>query len=283
MASYVRFNRIRDVLMDLQLGGKVALVTGSSRGIGAALASGLAREGATVIVHGRSAPAAKRVAEMILSMGGRAHFVTGDLTIDEDVAALTAEALAVAGGVQILINNAGGSGVGEDWSNTAPATWASAYDRNVLAAVRVTTATLPHMRAARWGRVINISSLAGLMPPASNPDYSAAKAAMLAMTASMAKAVAGEGVTVNTVSPGTIHSEKLDRAFREAASSRGVRSDAPWKDVEQAVLPLFASVPVGRVGTLDEITDAVCFLASPRAGYITGSNLRLDGGMLPTL
>jgi 3-oxoacyl-[acyl-carrier protein] reductase len=269
--------------MDLQLGDKVALVTGSSKGIGAALATALAREGACVIVHGRSEADAESVAGAITASGGRAHVVTGDLTVDDNVAALTAKAEAVAARVDILINNAGGSGAGEDWSNTASATWGSTYDRNVLAAVRVTTALLPQMRAAKWGRVINISSLAGLMPPAGNPEYSAAKAAMLAMTASMAKAVAADGVTVNTVSPGTIHSEKLDRKFREAASGRGMRADAPWKEVEQAVLPLFASVPVGRVGTLEEISDAVCFLASPRAGYITGSNLRLDGGMLPTL
>lgn len=106
---------------------------------------------------------------------------------------------------------------------------------------------------------------------------------MLAMTSSMAKAVAADGVTVNAVSPGAIHSEKLDRKFRDVASGRGIREDAPWGEVEQAVLPIFANVPVGRVGTLKEISDAVCFLASPRAGYITGSNLRLDGGMLPTL
>jgi 3-oxoacyl-[acyl-carrier protein] reductase len=139
------------------------------------------------------------------------------------------------------------------------------------------------MRLAKWGRVINISSLAGLMPPAVNPDYSAAKAAMLAMTASMAKAVAADGVTVNAISPGTIHSAKLDRKFREVAVQHGVAADAPWRDVEKVVLPLFAQVPVNRVGTLQEIADAVAFLVSPRAAYITGSNIRLDGGMLPTI
>lgn len=99
----------------------------------------------------------------------------------------------------------------------------------------------------------------------------------------MAKAVAAEGVTVNTISPGAIHSDKLDTKFRGVASRQGPREDAPWRNVEQAALPLFAIVPVGRVGTLDEIADAVCYLVSPRAGYITGSNIRLDGGMLPTL
>lgn len=109
------------------------------------------------------------------------------------------------------------------------------------------------------------------------------KAAMVAMSASMAKAVAAEGVTVNAVSPGTIRSEKLDRKFRAVAQQRGIAPDAPWEEVEAEVLPLFASVPIGRVGTVEEIADAVAFLASPRAAYITGSNLRLDGGMLPTI
>jgi 3-oxoacyl-[acyl-carrier protein] reductase len=139
------------------------------------------------------------------------------------------------------------------------------------------------MRDAKWGRVINISSLAATIPPSSAPDYSASKAAMNAMTASMAKAVAADGVTVNAVSPGTIHSATLDARFRKVAAEQGLGEDMAWEDVERAVLPLFAQVPVGRVGRLDEIADAVAFLASPKAAYITGSNLRVDGGLSPSL
>lgn len=106
---------------------------------------------------------------------------------------------------------------------------------------------------------------------------------MFAMTASMAKAVAPDGVTVNTVSPGTIHSSSLDAAFRKVALERGLPADSSWELIEQTVLPMFAQVPLGRVGTLEEIADAICFLASPRAAYITGANLRLDGGVLPTI
>ncbi|MGH6860250.1 MAG: SDR family NAD(P)-dependent oxidoreductase [Phyllobacterium sp.] len=269
--------------MDLKLDGKVALITGSSKGIGEAIARGLAREKAIIIVHGRDRSAAERVAGAISAQGGRAHAVVGDLTVDADVQRLVDDARALAGRVDILVNNAGGSGEAEDWTNTRPVSWASAYDRNVLAAVRVATRLLPEMQAARWGRVVNISSLAGLMPPAARPDYSACKAAMNAMTASMAKAVAADGVTVNTLSPGTIHSARLDSRFREVATERGLAQDAPWERIEQAVLPQFAQVPVGRVGTLQEIADVVSFLVSPRAGYITGVNLRLDGGMLPSI
>jgi NAD(P)-dependent dehydrogenase (short-subunit alcohol dehydrogenase family) len=269
--------------MDLKLDGRIALITGSTKGIGEAVARGLAREMAVVIVHGRARAKAERVASEIIADGGQAYVVIGDLTLDADVERLVAEAQNLAGPIDIVINNAGGSGGAEDWTNTRAATWASAFDRNVLAAVRVTALLLPYMRAAKWGRVINISSLAGMMPPATRPDYSAAKAAMMAMTASMAKAVALDGVTVNTVSPGTIRSISLENGFRTVGLANGIPDGAPWEQVEQTVLPMFAQVPLGRVGTLEEIADAIAFLVSPRAGYITGTNLRLDGGMLPTV
>ena len=267
--------------MDLKLAGKVALVTGSSKGIGEGIAHGLAREGAIVIVHGRNKTKTEAVARDIIAHGGRACSVTGDLTNDDEVQRLVDEAQAFVKPVDILINNAGGSGETEDWATTRPETWATGYDRNVLAAVRITTRLLPAMREAKWGRIINIASLAAMMPPSRRPDYSAAKAAMIAMTASLAKAVAMDGITVNTVSPGTIHSARLEKTFREAAVSRGLAADAPWTEIEHTMLPTFAQVPMGRVGTLDEIADAVSFLVSPRAGYITGANLRLDGGMWP--
>lgn len=269
--------------MDLKLDGKIALVTGSSKGIGEAIARGLAREGAIVIVHGRNKASTEEVAHDIISQGGRAYSVYGDLTNDDDVQRLVNDAQAFVKPVEILINNAGGSGEPEDWTTTRPETWASGYDRNVLAAVRVTTRLLPGMRAAKWGRIVNISSMAAMMAPAKRPDYGAAKAAMIAMTASLAKEVAMDGITANTVSPGTIHSDKLDEGFRRVAAGQGLASDAAWAEIEKTVLPMFAQVPMGRVGTLEEIADAIAFLASPRASYITGANLRLDGGMWPGL
>lgn len=271
--------------MDLKLYGRKALVTGSSKGIGEAIARKLALEKTTVVVHGRDKAQAERVTHDITAQGGVAYAVIGDLTRDDDVQRLIEDAQNLVGPIDILINNAGGSGGSkEDWANTRPDSWASAYDRNVLAALRVTTRLLPAMRKAGWGRVINISSLAATMAPPTAPDYAACKAAINAMTASMAKAVATDGVTVNAISPGTIRSAALDRRFREVAAERNMADkDASWALIERAVLPMFAQVPVGRVGRLDEIADAVTFLASPLASYITGINLRIDGGLSPTL
>lgn len=270
--------------MDLQLQGKTALVTGSGKGIGEAIAVKLAEEGATVIVHGRDRARAVGVASGIVARGGRALVVTGDLTDEDAVQRLVDEALGLAGAVDIVVNNAGGSGgIKESWRDTRSASWAAAYDRNVLAALRVTTGLLPGMRQRQWGRVINISSLAATLAPPSAPDYAAAKAALNAFTASLAKDGAGAGITVNAISPGTIHSATLEARFREAAAERGLAADAPWDEVERAVLPLFAQVPMRRVGRLEEVADTVAFLASPRAGYITGTNVRVDGGLSPML
>lgn len=270
-------------ILDLKLKRKVALITGSSKGIGEAIARSLADEGAIVIIHGRDKPKAESIAKYITNQGGQAYSVNGDLTSDNDVDLLFEQVKSCVETVDILINNAGGSGLTENWTSTRSETWAEAYDKNVLSALRVINRFLPDMRAKKWGRVINISSMAALMPADKRPDYAAAKAGIVAMTSSLSKAVAKEGITVNTISPGTILSFRLEKAFRQAGKNIGLPYDAPWEEIEQSVLHMFAQVPMGRVGTLDEIADAIIFLASPRASYITGANLRLDGGMWPGL
>ena len=270
--------------MNLQLGGKRALVTGSSIGIGEAIARALAAEGAAVAVHGREQERAERVAGEIMTDGGRAVVVLGDLTRDDEVTRMAEEAGRLLGGVDILVNNAGGSGEKQVWEQTPATDWAAACDRNVLAAVRITDCLLPKMRAAKWGRVVNVSSVAGLMAAATGPDYSACKAALNNLTVSLSKAAAGDGVTVNAVSPGTILTPKLEAAFREMADANGwADGKAAWPEVERAVLPHVVQVPLGKVGSADDIAHAVAFLCSPLAGYITGVNLRVDGGVLPTL
>ena len=226
----------------------------------------LAREGANVVVHGRDEVQAQRVVSTIVAAGGRAHAVLGDLTQDEAVERLVAEAEDRVGTIQILVNNAGGSGPKNDWGTTTTIGWTSTFDRNVLAAVRVSTRLLPGMRQAGWGRVINISSGAATMPPATGPDYSAAKAAMNALTASMAKAVAAEGVTVNAISPGTIKSAKLEGGFRAVAAARGIAAeDAPWE--ESSVASCLCSPTFPRPGRRTQGTRRCrCFPCEPARG-----------------
>jgi len=270
--------------MELRLTGKRALVTGSSIGIGAVIATVLAREGATVAVHGRDEVRTGKVAEAIVNNGGKAVAVFGDLTDDAAVTSLLRQVDERTGGVDILVNNAGGSGDKHRWEETPLEAWSASFDRNVLAAVRLTNAILPKLRQAGWGRIVNVSSLAGAMPPATGPDYSAAKAAINNLTLSLSKSAAVDGVTVNSVSPGTIRSEKLEAAFRRMAGDQGIDANAPWSDVEQAIMNSGVfNVPAKRVGTTDDVANAVAYLCSPLAGYITGVDLRVDGGAMPAL
>lgn len=270
--------------MDLQLNGKRALVTGSSIGIGEAIARVLADEGAAVAVHGRQRDRAGAVADDIARSGHEVVVVLGDVTQADEAERIIEDTVRLIGGLDILVNNAGGSADKHAWEDTAPSDFADAYNRNVLAAVRMTQGALPHMRRAGWGRIVNISSLAGMMPPGAGPDYSACKAALNNATVSLSKAVASHGITVNAISPGTILTPKLAEAFRAIAQSKGLADhDADWHEIEQAVLPGLMAVPVGKVGQADDIAHAVAFLCSPLAKYITGVNLRIDGGALPSL
>lgn len=218
----------------------------------------MAREGAIVIVHGRSKTSTEEDAHDIVIQGGRAYSVFGDLTNDDDVQGLVNDAQAFVKPVEILINNAGGSGEPEDWTTTRPETWASGYDRNVLAAVRVTARLLPNMRAAKWGRIVNISSMAAMMPPAKRPEYGAAKAAMIAMTASLAKEVAMDAITATTVSPGTIHSDKLDEGFRKVAAGQGLASHASWTEIEKRCCRCLLKYPWEGWGRLRKLPMPSC-------------------------
>ncbi|MFI6766191.1 SDR family NAD(P)-dependent oxidoreductase [Streptomyces sp. NPDC050355] len=274
--------------MDLRLAGHGALVTGSSSGIGAAIAETLADEGCEVLVHGRNAGAAAAVAERIARRGVRAEVVLGDLTepgVAEQVA-LTARDF----GAHILVNNAGPF-TEHDWESSRPADWRAAFEGNVLPTVRVSQTLLPSLRAHGWGRVITIGSRAVRTPLPNMVTYSAAKAAVVNMTTSLARHLAGSGVTANCVSPGVIVTPSMYRMWQERTATddgRGNGSDAagepgePGEPDEAGIVAQYAPNPVGRLGRPEDIASAVAYLASPRADYVNGIELRVDGGITGT-
>ena len=263
--------------MDLQLNGKTALITGSSAGIGEAIAVRLAEEGARVIIHGRNEARAQAVAKKITDAGGQARVAIGDLGDDTQAAAALEQAINAFDGLDIVVNNAGGYD-GTDWSADTKQ-WGDIYNQNVLSMVRVINATRDHLKGRGWGRFIQIASVVGSAPWAGTPDYNATKAANLNMTVGLSKDLAGTGVTVNSVSPGPVRTPGLEEFFQGVAGQMGISGS--FEEIEpQIVGTLMPQIGSKRTALPGEIADAVAFLASPRADYITGANLRVDGGFV---
>lgn len=268
--------------MDLGLAGKRALVTGSSSGIGAAIATMLAAEGAQVIVHGRNVERAQAVVRRIVDLGGMAKLACGDLSTDSEAAKVSEAAMAAFGSVDILVNNAGGAIEGENrsWFHATPEDFHVGYDRNLVAAVRMIHAVVPAMKERGWGRIINIGTAAGTTPTSGQAEYGPAKAAMLNMTMGLSKALARSGVTCNAISPGMVRTEGLNRFLTAFAEKRGWGDDV--QRAEDYVLKGSGQTSA-KVGEIDDIAYAVAFLASPRADFINGTNLHVDGGASPSL
>ncbi|AOP49219.1 SDR family NAD(P)-dependent oxidoreductase [Streptomyces lydicus] len=280
--------------MDLRLAGHGALVTGSSSGIGTTIAETLADEGCDVLVHGRDAGAAAAVAERVAARGVRAEVVLGDLTepgVAEQVA-LTARDF----GAHILVNNAGPFAE-HDWDSAQPSDWRAAFEGNVLPTVRVSQTLLPSLRANGWGRVITIGSRAVRTPLPNMVAYSAAKAAVVNMTTSLARHLAGTGVTANCVSPGVIVSPSMFRILQGQTDEQGQADEQGRADGangggdttghrdgpdEADIVAEYAPNPTGRLGRPEDIASAVAYLASPRADYVNGIELRVDGGITGT-
>jgi NAD(P)-dependent dehydrogenase (short-subunit alcohol dehydrogenase family) len=268
--------------MDMKLEGKRALVTGSSSGIGAEIARLLAREGAQVTVHGRNEQRARDVSEEITRAGGRAAAVVGDLSVDADAATVVGRAIDQMGGLDIVVNNAGGADkVPLTWETATLNDWRANFDQNFFSAVRVIREVLPTLKARGWGRVIQIATGWAMQPAPVAIDYAAGKAALVNATVSLSKGLAGTGVTVNTVSPGPILTPALERTARGLAAERGWGPD--WEDVEREFVRHIVPNPTGRIGRVQDIATMVVFLASPLAGFINGANIRVDGGVVTSI
>jgi 3-oxoacyl-[acyl-carrier protein] reductase len=261
--------------MDLKIQNKRALVTGSTSGIGESIAKTLAQEGVKVIVHGRREAEAKRVCDEITKAGGTAATAIGDLATDADADRVAETALKAFGGIDILVNNAGAYPA-KGWFNESADDWNDVYNTNVGSMVRMINRLVPLMKSSKWGRVISIASGAGTKPLAGLPAYSATKAATINLIVSLAMVLGDSGVTSNAVSPGVILTPGVDSNLDQMGVEKSL-------DVRAKTAAQFAPNPLGRAGFPQEIADAVAFLASSRADYITGQNLRVDGGYVPTV
>lgn len=240
------------------LTGKTALVTGASGGIGRAIAAALHTQGATVILTGTREAV---LSEVAASLGGeRTHVLTADLSQPDTADTLIKAAEAAAGGVDILVNNAG---LTRDQLllRLKDADWQTVLDVNLTAAMRLSRAVLRGMMKKRFGRIISITSIVGATGNAGQTNYAASKAALVGFSKSLAQEVASRNVTVNCVAPG----------FIETAMTEVLPDDQKQK--------LLGAIPLGRMGTGEEIASAVVYLASPEAGYVTGETLHVNGGM----
>lgn len=242
------------------LAGQVALITGASRGIGAAIAAELAGAGATVVVNFASSPdAANAVVAGIQAAGGQAWAHRADVADEEQVEAMVKAVLEREGRLDVLVNNAGITRDGL-LMRMKSADWQSVIDLNLTGVFLCTRAVSRSMLKARAGRIINITSVVALMGNPGQANYSAAKAGVIGLTRSSAAEFASRGVTVNAVAPGFIDSDMTAELDKE---------------------PILAAIPLGRMGQPAEVAGAVRFLAAdPAAAYMTGQVLQVDGGMV---
>ncbi|WP_428422628.1 SDR family NAD(P)-dependent oxidoreductase [Methylibium sp.] len=258
--------------MDLQLTGKLALVSGSTAGIGFSIAQALAREGAGVIVNGRTQAAVDDAAARLRTESVRVEGFAGDLSTAE-----AAEEVARRfPGVEILVNNLG-IFEPKPFEDIPDADWRRFFDVNVLSGVRLARLYLPAMRKRNWGRVIFISSESALQIPAEMIHYGMTKTAQLAVSRGLAEAVAGTGITVNSILPGPTRSRGVGDFVDALAKAEGKSAQAVEQEFFQKTRP---SSLIRRFASTEEVASMVAYVASPLASATTGAALRVDGGVL---
>ncbi len=262
--------------MDMGLTGRVVLVSASYRGTGAGTARVFAQEGAVVAVHGFEPGQADVVVAGITQAGGRAAAVHGPLDTDADARALVSAVEQELGAIDILVNNYG-EPRGHNWQTPADE-WIDGLDRNLLTAVRLTQQVVTGMVARGWGRVVFLSTVGTARPGRENADYYGAKAALHPVARSLAKELAGTGVTANVVSPGLIGTDEVREMVTRRAARDGVTGS--WADIEAWGSQHVLSNLTGRLATPEDIGRLVAFVASEAGGHINGADLRIDGGAL---
>jgi len=245
--------------MDFGIAGKVALVTGGTKGIGLGIAHALADEGVRVAVAARTEVDVKHTAESLSGLG-----VVADLLTEAGCRRAVSETETMLGHVDILINNLG-LRAGSSWADTGPSEFETAFSGNVGVSVRMTQLVLPGMLRRGWGRVVVISSVWG-RESGGAPAYNAAKAAEISFTTSLAREVVSKGVTVNSIAPGSILWEGGGWHRRQQADPEGIAAFVR------------AEMPLGRFGTVDEVARVVAFVCSQQARLVNGACIAVDGG-----
>ncbi len=249
--------------MNLGYEGKVALVTGSSRGIGKATALRLGEEGCAVAICGRSAQTLDEALAEFKERGLRAHGVCVDLLEPNGVERFVDEAASVFGRLDVVVASVGGT-VGGNFLETPPEAWLKTFEVNTVLAVRAIRAAAPHFQRVGEGSVVVVASISG-SKPGPRAQYGASKAAEISMVAALAKELAGQRIRVNAVSPGSV---------MWPGGSWHQRAQAMPEKINDFIAREF---PLGRMGTLHEIADVVAFVASPRASWVNGANIVVDG------
>ena len=252
--------------MDLGLTGKIALVTGSSRGIGLATALGFAREGAAIALSGRDPAALAKAADALRTTGARFALCPGDVTRPDDAARIVGTCVAQLGAIDVVVNNVGGSGGGRRVLDSTDDDWRNVLEINLLQTVRMMRLAAPHMAGRAGASIVNVSSISGWAPQlVGSGQYGAAKAALIFDAERWALEFVPQGIRVNTVSPGSI-----------------LFAGGGWDRYRQASAENFddyvkQGFPMGRLGKPEEVADVIVFLSSPRAHWINGRNVAVDG------
>ena len=265
--------------MNLGLQEKVVLVTGASKGLGKAIAEAFAAEGSRVALTARNQRELEQNVQEIQQRGGQAMALAADLTNANDVNHLVAETVKHFGTVHVLVNNAG-IGRFAAFEELSDDDWANLFNVNLFSAVRITRAVLPAMQKQHWGRIINIASESGIQPDPEMPHYNASKAAMINLTKSLSKAYAKDGILVNTVSPAFIKTPLVEHMLADQAKAKRITVQQAEEEFLRHNRP---HIELGRAGTPEEVAAAVVFLASEPASFITGANLRVDGGSVASV
>ena len=258
--------------MDLGLRDRVAVVASSSKGLGRAIADTLAAEGARVVLCARGAEALDNACRAITEAGGRCHGVVADVSVPADVARVVAEAEATFGPVDILVTNVGGPKSGR-FETLTPDDWDAATRLLLSSAVSLARAVLPGMRTRKWGRIVNVTSIAAKQPVDGLMLSNSLRAGVVAFARTLSNEVAADGITVNNLLPGYTRTQRVVDLSGQMAAAGGTTPDDIVRRWE-------AEIPMRRLGEPEEFAALAAFLASERASYITGQSIAVDGGWI---